>query len=146
MTALVSYRVLSEDTAAMLHGSDVFDFAIKPDQLDAFLADPNHVMMLACHGDRLVGFASGTVLYHPDKDPTLFVNEVSVSETHRRDGIATELMTRLQDCANALGCTSVWVATEDDNAPARALYRSVNGREQLGVVVYDWGEPADPET
>lgn len=146
MTDDVSYCALSEDTAALLYGSDAFDFDIKPDQLSAFIADPNHMMMLACVGERVVGFVSGTVLLHPDKAPTFFVCEVSVSETHRRSGIAKHLMSRVLDWATAQGYATQWLATEDDNAPARALYRAMNGREQLGVVVYEWGAPSDPET
>jgi ribosomal protein S18 acetylase RimI-like enzyme len=73
--------------------------------------------------------ASGTVLLHPDKQPAFFINEVSVVEDLRRTGIATALCERLLEVARAKGCKGVWLATEADNAEARALYRKLRARQ-----------------
>lgn len=138
MDGPVTYHWLDETTAEWLNGTDVFDEAVQSDQLAAFLGDAGHLMQIACIGNRVVGFASGTVLLHPDKPKSLFVNEVEVLEAFRRRGIAAGLLTRLVDHARADGCATVWLATEGDNDAARGLYRSLSGKEQSGVVVYEW--------
>ena len=32
----------------------------------------------------------------------------------------------------------IWLATETDNQPARAIFNKLNARETQSVVVYDW--------
>ncbi|WP_072775851.1 GNAT family N-acetyltransferase [Marivita hallyeonensis] len=143
MSETVTYQPLTSENASLLQTADVFDNAIKPDQLAAFLAQPGHHMVLAIISGAIVGMGSATVLLHPDKSPTLFINEVGVSEAHRRRGIGTDLVRRLIGWGDAQGCMSTWLATEDDNHPARALYRACVGREQSGLVMYDWGDTSE---
>lgn len=145
MTRAFSLHDLTPETAAMLDGATVFDHAIQPDQLAAFISSPLHRLVFARTDDKVVGFASGTLILHPDKAPTLFVNEVGVAADRRRQGIGRALCIRLMHRAKKQGCASVWLATEDDNAAARALYRSLDGRETGGIVVYDWDGPPRPE-
>lgn len=118
--------------------SDAFDHPAREDQTRAFLDATDTAIIGAMDGERLIGFASGVVLLHPDKAPMLFVNEVGVNETHRQQGIASRLVEALKDWGRAYGCEGVWLATEHDNAPARALYTKLKARETTGVVVYDW--------
>ena len=134
----IALHPLTLETAGLLRGTTIFDNPVRDDQLAAFLADPGHAMVLACAGDAVVGFASGTVLRHPDKDPAFFLNEVEVAEDWRRRGIATRLVAALRARAGALGCSTLWLATERDNAPARGLYRAAGAEETEGIVVYEW--------
>ena len=143
MSDTVAFCALTVGNVALLDSTDVFDNDIKPEQLAAFLADPGHHMELAVMGGQAIGMASATVLFHPDKSPTLFINEVGVSEDHRRRGVASELVKRLIRWGEEQGCTSTWLATEDDNHPARALYHACDAREQTGLVMYDWGDMSE---
>ena len=117
-----------------------FDNPIDPSRAYAFLATRLNEIVVALTQGEVIGFASGTVLMHPDKDPQFFVNEVSVHPDVRQMGIAKRLMDRISDLAWDRGCNGIWLATEDDNAPARALYEAIGGRETKGIVVYDWGD------
>ena len=108
----------------------------------AFLATGVNVLVVALSQGEVVGFASGTVLMHPDKRRGFFVNEVSVHEDLRRQGIGRRLMTRIMDVARDRACGDIWVATEGDNAPARALYRALGGAETTGIAMYDWPDEA----
>ena len=48
-------------------------------------------------------------------------------------------MARLLQLARSIGCRDVWVATEESNAAARAMYTSLRGREDAErAVVYTW--------
>jgi ribosomal protein S18 acetylase RimI-like enzyme len=143
MTIDIEYHVLGPDNVDWLIGADVFDNPVDPAQLAAFQADRGHELVFATVGRRVIGMASGTVLLHPDKQPAFFINEVSVVEDLRRTGIATALCERLLEVARAKGCKGVWLATEADNAEARALYRKLRARQTAGIVVYDWDGAMD---
>jgi ribosomal protein S18 acetylase RimI-like enzyme len=83
--------------------------------------------------------ATGIEVFHPDKAPQLFINEVGVAETHRRRGIATSLLAILFEAAKKRGCDCAWVGTELDNEAANALYRSIPGGESAQTfVLYEW--------
>ena len=146
-TEQTGFHILSEDTALLLMTArgwdEVFDNAVDADQLAVFVQDAGHEMVFAVADGRLLGMASGTVLRHPDKQPALFVNEVGVAEDMRNQGLGAELTQRLIDLARAQGCKGIWLATEEDNAPARALYRKLGARETGGIVVYDWDGAMD---
>ncbi len=138
MTDAPTCHVLTPETAHLLAGAQVFDLPLRPAQLAAFIADPGHDLVFATQGARVVGFASGTVLLHPDKPPAFFINEVGTVEDLRRQGIALQLCRLLMERARARGCKGIWLATETDNIAARALYRRLDADETTGIVVYDW--------
>lgn len=118
-------------------GDDVFDFPVRRDYAEAFLEEPNSLIAVALEGDRIVGMASAFTYRHPDKPLQMFVNEVGVAEHCRRRGIGKALMSRIFEAARELGVTEAWVATEEDNGPARALYAGLGGREdEAHAVVY----------
>ncbi|MCK0168107.1 GNAT family N-acetyltransferase [Jannaschia sp. S6380] len=139
----VTYHVLTAKNAPTLRGADVFDKAVDPDMLSAFVSDTGHEMIFAATGADVIGFASGNVLLHPDKPPAFFVSEVGVEAAWRRQGIATALVDRLIRLARDRGCRGIWLATETDNVAARALYRRLAARETGAVVVYDWDGAMD---
>jgi ribosomal protein S18 acetylase RimI-like enzyme len=128
----VDIRMLGADDTSVLArvAEDVFDEAVSADLSAEFLADPRHHLAVALDGGEVVGFASGVHYVHPDKPAELFINEVGVAPTHRRRGIATRLLEVLLERGRAVGCREAWVATEQDNDAAQALYSSVGGREE----------------
>ena len=129
---------LRRETIHLLDGAGVFDGPVDAGNLSRFVQDEGHMLVFATARGQVIGFASGTVILHPDKDPTLFINEVGVEDHWRRRGIATRLIADLREQAREKGCRAAWVATEGDNGPARALYASMRARETGGVVVFDW--------
>lgn len=104
----------------------------------AFLATRVNELVVALDRGEVVGFASGTVLMHPDKPTQFFLNELSVHEDCRRRGIGRRLFERIAALARDRGCEGVWVATEAGNSPARAFYAAAGGRETGGIVAFDW--------
>ena len=116
----------------------LFDNPVDPAQAAAFLADPGHHMVVALDAGDIVAFASGTVARHPDKPPSLFINEVGTREGHQRRGLATAVTQALIDRGRAAGCTTAWLGTEPDNTAARALYRRMGG-DEAPFIGYGWG-------
>jgi ribosomal protein S18 acetylase RimI-like enzyme len=144
LTKTITLRHLGPDDLDILLGIEdgLFDNPVLPDQAKVFLNDPLHEMIVALSAGQVVGMASGQVLYHPDKEPAFFLNEVGVRDAFQRRGIATQLCTAMKEIATSRGCEGIWLATESDNTAARGLYRSMDARETPDVVVYDWDDPA----
>jgi ribosomal protein S18 acetylase RimI-like enzyme len=122
----------------------LFDAAMRPDQAALFLADPANLCCLAYDGDMAVGMLTGTVLRHPDKLPSLFINEVGTRDGWLRRGIATALLTRTRAIAQARGWDGMWLGTEADNLPAQALYRAL-GADEVPGMFYGWDGALDPD-
>jgi ribosomal protein S18 acetylase RimI-like enzyme len=141
----IKVRLLSPSDADLLAtaGDDVFDFPVRRDYAESFLGEPNSLIVVALDGDRIVGMASAFTYRHPDKPLQMFVNEVGVAEHCRRRGIGQALMVRILAAARERGAAEVWVATEEDNAPARAFYAALGGKEDEAraiVYVYKTGD------
>ena len=113
-----------------------FDDDIRPDPSRAYLADPANIPLLAFDGPLAVGMATATVMRHPDKGPWLFVNELGTRDSHPRQGIATAIMQHRFTIGRAKGSEAIWLGTETDNAPARAL-RKLGGTAET-FVGFDW--------
>lgn len=136
-------RLQPADIDTLLRIRDgIFDNPVDPAQARAFLDSDLHHLFVAFEGGQAVAFASGTVLLHPDKDPSLFINEVGTHEDHRRQGHASAVTQALIDHARALGCDGIWLGTEIDNDAARGLYRRLGGQEYV-FVGYGWDDAFD---
>jgi aminoglycoside 6'-N-acetyltransferase I len=136
----VDIRLLTRGDADVLQSvaAEVFDDAVQRDLAAEFLVDPRHHICVAIEEGVVVGFASAVHYVHPDKPAELWVNEVAVAPPFRQRGIAKAILAELLSFAKAIGCREAWVLTDDDNAPARALYESVGGKEKHGVVQVDF--------
>jgi ribosomal protein S18 acetylase RimI-like enzyme len=113
----------------------VFDNAVDGALAAEFLADPRHHICVAIEEGVIVGFASAVHYVHPDKPSELWINEVGVAPPFQRRRLAKAILQELRRHARALGCAEAWVLTDEDNAPARALYKSVGGHESPQLMV-----------
>ena len=118
---------------------DTFDGPVIARHAEAALTNPNHHLIVALDGARVVGFASGVHYTQPDKAPVLFVDEVGTADAYQRRGIATTLVRAILDHGRSLGCTEAWLLTEADNAPARAFYAAIGGTEEDRPVYITFG-------
>lgn len=125
----VDLRLLGPNDRDVLNhvAPGVFDEPVEPRWADAFLADPRHHLVVALDGGTVVGMVSALGYVHPDKAPQLWINEVGVAATHRRQGVGLRMLRAMLAHGRALGCTEAWVATEHDNVAARALYERAGG-------------------
>jgi ribosomal protein S18 acetylase RimI-like enzyme len=133
------YRLLSAGDEGILRSvaEEVFDHPVRTDLAVEFLSDPRHHIAVALDGGVVVGMASAVHYVHPDKPAQLFINEVGVAPSHQRRGIASELIARLLAHGRVLGCTEAWIAADEDNGPARALYTHAGGHEEpVRAVIY----------
>ena len=134
----IEYRMLSagEESLLVQVAPDVFDHAIDRRFASEFLADPRHHLGVAIDAGIVVGFASAVHYVHPDKAPELWINEVSVTESHRRRGLAQALLRLLFARARSLRCQAAWVLTDRTNDAATNLYTSVGGDASRDHVMF----------
>jgi aminoglycoside 6'-N-acetyltransferase I len=128
----ITIKVLGPEDAGVLRqvAPDVFDDPIQPARAEEFLADGRHHLAVAVEDGVVVGFVSAVHYVHPDKaSPELWVNEVSVAETHRRRGLARQLLHAVFDVARRLGCAEAWVLTDQANTAAMRLYAAAGSTE-----------------
>ena len=87
----------------------------------------------------LLGMASSRIEIKPYAgERWLYVDEVDVSAAHRRKGAGKQIMQFLIDFAEDNNCEEVWLGTEADNEPAKALYRSLDPDDVADVVGFTW--------
>jgi ribosomal protein S18 acetylase RimI-like enzyme len=106
-----------------------FDHAIDAALTREFLADPRHHIAVAIDDGLVVGFASGVHYLHPDKPPELWINEVGIAPTHRRQGLGRAVLQALLEVGRTLKCSCAWTLTYRDNPAAMALYAASGGTE-----------------
>ncbi|MER6445304.1 cyclophane-containing RiPP N-acetyltransferase HaaN [Streptomyces venezuelae] len=89
-------------------------------------------------GVGLVGLAVYTFLWPASgSSHSLFLKELYVRETVRRQGVGARLMDELRTLADARpGCSRVEWMTDRGNAEARAFYGSLGFEEYDGKIVY----------
>lgn len=135
---MITVRLLHPDEAEVLGNvaPGVFDHAIDPAQTAAFVADPRHHLAVALDGALVVGMASAVEYFHPDKPPSLWINEVGVAPDYRRRRLGIRLVAALLEHGRALGCTEAWVGTELENEAARHLYAAAGGGTGEPFVMY----------
>jgi len=136
----IAIKILNYDDVDILRNidPDVFDDSIDIPRSKEFLADPRHHLVVAIENNQVVGFVSAVHYVHPDKScPELWINEVSVAETHRRQGLGKRLMNAVFEVARELGCREAWVLTERENIAAMNLYSAVgNGSAPSDCVMF----------
>jgi ribosomal protein S18 acetylase RimI-like enzyme len=132
----IDIRLLGNGDADVLSqvAEDVFDHDIIPEQAVRYLADPAYHLAVALDDGLVVGMCSGNEYWHPDKPTQFWVNEMGVSPQYQRRGIGRRLLNTMLGVARDRGCREVWLGTENDNEPARALYRSAGGKEEQFVM------------
>ncbi|MEQ8318507.1 MAG: GNAT family N-acetyltransferase [Phycisphaerales bacterium] len=142
----IDYQILGPGDASVLHRAPpgLFDFPIDSEQTAAFLGDPRHEIIVAIDAatDRPIAFVSANGYLHPDKPPQAWINELATLEAYRGRGIGTALVRRMLGLLAERGYRQAWLATEHDNAAARAVYRKIlqerGGSEDPAVVVYEY--------
>ena len=118
-------RLTLADAALLDHVADgVFDEAIDPERVAAYLSEPGHLMLVALLDNEIVGQVAAVIHRHPDKPSELYIDEVGVAPLLQRRGIARRLLDEMFALGRQLGCAESWVGTETDNVPARGLYES----------------------
>lgn len=133
------------DAPAIEAAGHLFDNPPKPAATERFLAEPGHQLFIAYVDGFPAGMISGVETTHPDKGTEMFLYELGVDESYRRQGVGKALLNALADLARERGCYGMWVVTDEDNVAAHATYGrdgAVVEKDQA-VFVWTFGEVGD---
>lgn len=141
---MVDVRILTaSDVAAMRDVNALFGDAFEdPDHyasappedhyLRRLLANPFNIVVVAETGGAIVG---ALVAYQFDKfeqaRSEIYIYDLAVAATARRQGVATRLIGELQDLARGRGAWVVYVQADQGDDPAIALYTKLGVREDV---------------
>ncbi len=120
----------------------LFDEGVSWDaeQGQRFLAHPDTLLLVARWDGAACGFLSAYRLQRFDRrGAEVLLYEIGVEEPFQRQGIGRALVEEAKRWAAELGADELWVLTENDNAPARALYAATGGREETGLTMFTYG-------
>ena len=138
-TTLRFMRLRAGDSGLLVHAEDdVFDHEIEASRAETFLADHNHLLIVACHDGRVVGQVSAVVHRHIDAPCDLYIDNLGVAPAYRRRGIAARLVELTLEAGRDAQCAGAWVVTDSDNRAAKKFYRRSGAREE-SVSMFSYG-------
>jgi ribosomal protein S18 acetylase RimI-like enzyme len=109
------------------------------------LANTLNFLLIAEHEQRAVGFVWAYLLQRLDREKNqLFVYEVEVSPSARRQRVGTSLMNFIAAYTKEHRLLEAFILADVDNSAAHGLYRSTGATkaEQLSAMfLYDSGVP-----
>lgn len=117
-------RLTADNVDLLTKIGDIFDEPISSERVATYVAQTNHILILAICEGLAIGQILGVVHHHPDKATELYIDDLAVDPTFQRRGIATRLLDHLIACGAQVGAETVWVAAEPDNAQANGFYQA----------------------
>ena len=105
------------------------DVEVAPETAAALLRDETYDMVVALDAGTVAGRVYGNVL-HRHTGCDLLLYEVDTLPEHQRKGVALAMLEFLKRLMQEGNYGEMWVLTEEDNIPARALYKKAGGHEE----------------
>ncbi|UWZ57623.1 GNAT family N-acetyltransferase [Dactylosporangium aurantiacum] len=118
-------RVLAEDVELFERAVRTFRGTRGAGQ--PYLESPGALAFVASRGHEIFGWCWGYQLIRPDGFSMLYLHQLEVVESHRRQGIGRALLGAFMRAGAQAGATRMFLTTGETNAPARALYASTGG-------------------
>ena len=100
--------------------------------LQRLLAGDSYIGLVAREGDRVIGGLAAYVLQKFEQERAeIYIYDLAVITAHRRQGVATGLIRRLQEIGAERGAWVVFVQADPPDAPAIRLYEKLGVREEV---------------
>ena len=100
--------------------------------LARLLGREDTIVLAAISDSRVVGALVGYVLHKLEQERSeIYIYDLAVAEEHRRQGVATALISHLQALAADIGAWVVYVQADHGDDPAIALYEGLGIREDV---------------
>ncbi len=101
---------------------DVFDHPFDLERAENFLSDPRNILIVAIEDNTIIGQIAAVVHLHVDAPADLYIDNLGVTPSRQRRGIASRLIALALDAGQQLEVKAAWVAVDADNVVAHKLY------------------------
>jgi aminoglycoside 3-N-acetyltransferase I len=102
------------------------------DYLQALLALPHFIVVVARRGDEVIGGLAAYELQKFERDRReIYIYDLAVAKEHRRKGVATALIGELKRLARERRAYVIFVQADKGDGPAIALYEACGTREDV---------------
>jgi len=96
------------------------------------LASNTFIAVAAVAGSKVIGGVTAYVLHKFEQARSeLYIYDLAVEEHNRRQGVATAMISELQDLAAVRGIYVIFVQADHGDGPAIALYTKLGVREDV---------------
>lgn len=96
--------------------------------VEKFLSNENNYLIAYIENAKILGFVLAYTLQRYDgRGEMLYLHEIDVVETHRKQGIATKLMNEIKELKDKNGFDKIFLVTNKSNEAAVSLYESTGG-------------------
>ena len=100
--------------------------------LKRLLAGDGFIALAACEGEAVVGGIAAYILPKFEQERSeIYIYDLAVAASHRRQGTATVMIAKLQGIAAELGAYVIFVQADKGDDAAIALYSSMGTREDV---------------
>ena len=100
--------------------------------LTRLLGRDHVIVLVAIEAEAVIGGLVAYVFEKLEQERSeIYIYDLAVAEEHRRRGIATRLITELQQVAASLGAWVIFVQADYGDDPAIALYEGLGAREEV---------------
>ena len=100
--------------------------------LQSLLATPTFIVVVARHGDTVVGGLAAYELRKFERERSeIYIYDLAVAQEHRRRGVATGAINELKRIAVARGAYVIFVQADRGDDPAIKLYEGLGTREDV---------------
>ena len=124
----MEYKLLTKkDLKLMLDFVDDENTKYNLEDLKKFISDKHNIAFIAKENDKILGFAYGYVLTHPDKRKVFYFDSIDVMKGCQSQGIGTNLMILARDHAKSIGCYEMFLVTNKHNKSACRCYEKAGG-------------------
>ena len=144
MSCSVSLRTLGPGDVALMrsvlsmfgeafHEVDTYsDAQPSTGYLEHLLGSDTFIALAATDGSQIVGGVTAYVLPKFEQERSeIYIYDLAVAETHRRQGIATAMIAELQRIGSLRGAYVIFVQADYGDDPAIALYTKLGTREDV---------------
>jgi aminoglycoside 3-N-acetyltransferase I len=103
-----------------------------PAYLERLLGSDQFIALAASVGEEVVGALAAYELRKFEQERSeIYIYDLAVLDQHRRQGIATALIAKLQEIAAERGAYVIFVQADHGDDPAIALYTKLGVREDV---------------
>lgn len=130
---LTAFRAMMTLFADAFEDPEKYNRAPRSDEEARVLLSKDHVIALAVMSDNhCLGGLLAYVLDKPEQPcAEVYLYDLAVADSHRRQGIATALIEALKAPARAAGAEVIFVQADYVDPPAIALYTKLGAREEV---------------